>query len=593
MTRLGKRLGLLRRMLALCFRVRPGTTVAIIALLVAEAVAVAGLAYAQGVVVDGAPGGLTGQVIAAVALGALFYAASDAGWRIQHSLKYDVADAVELELAQDLLEWTSRSATIEHLEEPEYLDKLTVVLRNSQTLAYAAWALLETLASLGALVVSVVVLAQIHPLLIALALFGLPPILLAGRAGDLYMQAVDHNSTSLRLENKLHSLGISPDPLKELLVAGSAPVVDRRACALWRDMTAYEMRARGQAVILTAIGWAIYVVGVGLALWWTITLVGTGDATVGDVAVVIALAGNLQDQIMGALSSRVRVAEAGRVIDHYLWLEERTSRLPEPDDPLPEIRSGLRLEHVSFRYPGAEAPALDEIDLDVPAGSVLGVVGVNGAGKSTLAKVLTGLYTPTSGRVLVDGRVAQPGQLSLATAGAFQDYCEFQFRARETVGVGDLPRIEDLPAVQGAAQKGRASELVERLAERWETQLGLVFDGARLSKGEWQRMALARGLMKQDPVILVLDEPTAALDPQAEHDLFVEFTRHAREIAARNGAITILISHRFSTVTMTDRIIVLDGGRLVEAGSHAELMTTASRYRSLYESQARGYAKER
>ena len=147
--------------------------------------------------------------------------------------------------------------------------------------------------------------------------------------------------------------------------------------------------------------------------------------------------------------------------------------------------------------------------------------------------------------------------------------------------------------MQGAAQKGRATELVERLAERWETQLGVVFDGARLSKGEWQRMALARGLMKRDPVILVLDEPTAALDPQAEHDLFVEFTRHAREIAARNGAITILISHRFSTVTMTDRIIVLDGGRLVEAGSHAELMATASRYRSLYESQARGYAEER
>ena len=339
MIHIGKRLGLLRRMLALCFRVRPGTTVAIIALLVAEAVAVAGLAYAQGVVVDASPGGLTGQVIVAVALGALFYAASDAGWRIQHSLKYDVADAVELELAQDLLEWTSRSATIEHLEEPEYLDKLTVVLRNSQTLAYAAWALLETLASLGALVVSVVVLAQIHPLLMALALFGLPPIVLAGRAGDLYMQAVDHNSTSLRLENKLHTLGISPEPLKELLVAGSAPVVDQRARGLWRDMTAYEMRARGKAVVLTAIGWAIYVVGVGLALWWTITLVGTGGATVGDVAVVIALAGNLQDQIMGALSSRVRVAEAGRVIDHYLWLEERTSRLlgagrPAAGDPV-------------------------------------------------------------------------------------------------------------------------------------------------------------------------------------------------------------------------------------------------------------------
>ncbi len=588
-----RRLGLLWRMLALCFRVRPGASAVIVLLLIAEAVAVAGVAYAQGVIVDAAPGGLTGQVVVAVLTGAAFYAVTDAGWRVQHSLKYDVADAVELELAQDLLGWTSRSATIEHLEEPEYLDKLTVVLRNSQTLAYATWALLETVASLGALVVSVVVLSQIHPLLMALALFGLPPILLAGRAGDLYMQAVDRNSTSLRLENKLHTIEISPDPLKELLVAGSGPVVDRRARDLWREMTAYEMHARGRAVILTGIGWAIYVVGVGLALWWTITLVQAGRATVGDVAVVIALAANLQDQIMAALSSRVRVAEAGRVIDHYTWLDERTSQFPEAADPLPAIRSGLKLENVSFRYPGTEKAALAHVDLDVPAGSVLGVVGVNGAGKSTLAKVLTGLYPPTSGRILVDGEVALPGQLSLATSGAFQDYCEFQFLARETVGVGDLTRVDDLAVVEEAARKGRASELVERLADRWQTQLGAVFDGARLSKGEWQRMALARGLMKQDPVILVLDEPTAALDPQAEHDLFVEFAQHARDIAARNGAVTVLISHRFSTVTMTDQIVVLDEGSIAERGTHAELMSRPSRYRLLYESQARGYADER
>ena len=176
-------------------------------------------------------------------------------------------------------------------------------------------------------------------------------------------------------------------------------------------MTAYEMRARGKAVILTAIGWAIYVVGVGLALWWTITLVGTGDATVGDVAVVIALAGNLQDQIMGALSSRVRVAEAGprhRPLPlaggaDRAGCRSRTTRCRRsgPASGWTASRSG---------YPGSAGAALDEVDLDVPAGSVLGVVGVNGAGKSTLAKVLTGLYTPTSGRVLVDGRVAQPGR---------------------------------------------------------------------------------------------------------------------------------------------------------------------------------------
>jgi len=245
---------------------------------------------------------------------------------------------------------------------------------------------------------------------------------------------------------------------------------------------------------------------------------------------------------------------------------------------------------VSFAYPGSDRPALEQVSLTLPAGSVLGVVGVNGAGKSTLAKLLTGLYPPTSGRVLVDGRPVEPGELSLATAGAFQDYCQFQFRAYETVGVGDLPQVDDEQAVAAAARRGRAEDVVARLPAGWRTQLGEVFDGARLSKGEWQRLALARGLMRPAPVILVLDEPTAALDPQAEHDIFAEFAAHARRVAEINGAVTILISHRFSTVTMTDQIVVLDGGRLVEQGSHDELMSRRSRYRSLYQSQARGYA---
>ena len=171
------------------------------------------------------------------------------------------------------------------------------------------------------------------------------------------MQAIDHNGTCSGWRTGCTPSGSARDPLTELLVAGSAAAVDERARALWRDMTALRDAGPGEAVILTALGWAIYVVGVALALWWTISSSAPASATVGDVAVVIALAGNLQDQIMHALSSRVRVAEAGRVIDHYLWLEERTSRLPEPDDRCRRSGTAFGWSMSRSDYPGAEARA--------------------------------------------------------------------------------------------------------------------------------------------------------------------------------------------------------------------------------------------
>jgi ATP-binding cassette subfamily B protein len=581
---------LFARIFTLCFRARPVASVIILVLLLVEAGSAAVLAIAQGVLVDQSANGIGVQVVLAVLLGAAFYALTHVGWRVQNSLAYDVAEAVELDLATDVLGFTTRSATIDHLEEPGYLDRLTVLLRNSQVLAYAAWNAIQAAVALAALAVSLVVLARIDPLLLVLGLFGIPSIFLAGRAGDLYMDAIDHNGKLLRLENRLHAIGTASEPLSELLVAGSAAAVDERADGIWREMLGYEMRARRMAVILTWLGSVIYVVGVALAVGWTAELVRRGEASIGDVAIVIALSTQLQDQINFTLGLRLRVAEAGRISGHFLWLQDRAGRLPEPSRPLAGITTGLQLDDVSFAYPASDRPALEHVTLTLPAGSVLGVVGVNGAGKSTLAKLLTGLYPPTSGRVLVDGRPVGPGELSLATAGAFQDYCQFQFRAYEAVGVGDLPQVDDEHAVAAAARRGRAEDVVARLPDRWRTQLGEVFDGARLSKGEWQRLALARGLMRPAPVILVLDEPTAALDPQAEHDIFAEFAAHARRVAEINGAVTILISHRFSTVTMTDQIVVLDGGRLVEQGSHDELMSRPSRYRSLYQSQARGYA---
>jgi ATP-binding cassette subfamily B protein len=265
------------------------------------------------------------------------------------------------------------------------------------------------------------------------------------------------------------------------------------------------------------------------------------------------------------------------------------------DLPAPEhLTDGIQLEHVAFAYPGTDRLVLDDVNLRLPAGSVVAVVGENGAGKTTLVKLLCKLYEPTGGRILVDGvplaRVRADdwrGRL----AGAFQDFFRFELRARHSVGVGDVARLDDELAVLTAVDRAGADDVVDRLAAGLETQLGLTWrDGVEVSFGQWQKLALARGFMRDEPILLVLDEPTAALDAETEHALFERYSAAAR---ATDGTapehITILVSHRFSTVRMADLIVVLDGARVVEVGSHEELMARGGQYAELYRIQAAAY----
>jgi ATP-binding cassette subfamily B protein len=220
------------------------------------------------------------------------------------------------------------------------------------------------------------------------------------------------------------------------------------------------------------------------------------------------------------------------------------------------------------------------------------IVGENGAGKSTLVKLLAGMYRPTAGRITLDGQ-------DLATmsgaawrermAGAFQDFFRFELVARQSVGVGDAPRLDDEPAVVGAVGRAGADDVVERLPSGLATQLGPTWDdGVEVSFGQWQKLALARGFMRDDPLLLVLDEPTAALDAETEHALFARYADAAHHAAA-NGRITVLVSHRFSTVRMADLIVVLDGAHVVEVGRHEDLLARGGTYAELFEIQAGAY----
>jgi ATP-binding cassette subfamily B protein len=256
------------------------------------------------------------------------------------------------------------------------------------------------------------------------------------------------------------------------------------------------------------------------------------------------------------------------------------------------LHRGIRLEHVSFTYPGTSRLVVDDVSLSLPAGSVVAIVGENGAGKTTLVKLLAKMYEPTSGSIFVDDTPLarmRADEWRSRLAGAFQDFFRFEFRARQTVGLGDVPRLDDEPAVVTAVGRAGATDVVARLTSGLETQLGPTWPGGvEVSFGQWQKLALARGFMRDRPLLLVLDEPTAALDAETEHALFERYAAAARGDGAA-GRITILVSHRFSTVRMADLIVVIHGARLVEVGTHDELVAKHGLYAELYGIQAAAY----
>jgi len=257
------------------------------------------------------------------------------------------------------------------------------------------------------------------------------------------------------------------------------------------------------------------------------------------------------------------------------------------------LRDGIDLDGVAFRYPGTEAEVLSDVTVRIPAGATVAIVGDNGAGKSTLVKLLCRFYRPTAGTISVDGvdlRRIDPGEWRERIAAGFQDFVKLDAPARESIGVGDLPRIENPAAVATAVHRADAQVVVDRLPDGLESHLGKSYeDGEELSGGQWQRVALSRAMMRDEPLLLLLDEPTAALDPLTEHALFERYAQSAREVGGRTGGITVLVSHRFSTVRMADLILVVADGRIAESGSHAELMRREGLYAELFTLQADAY----
>ena len=317
-----------------------------------------------------------------------------------------------------------------------------------------------------------------------------------------------------------------------------------------------------------------------------------GRLTLGDLTLYTTAAQSVQNSIQGILGGFSGMYEHNLYLSNLFELLATKTVLPVPDHPVPvaiPLRGELRFEHVTFAYPGAKENALTDLSFTVDPGETIAIVGRNGAGKTTLFKLICRLYDPVEGRILIDGvdiRDYDPAVLRAQIGGMFQDYVTYQATAAENIGLGNLQNLTDRDAVIRASRQAGSDGLIGGLPQGYDTALGKWFDaGVNLSGGEWQKVALARAFMR-DARILLLDEPTSALDAQAEYDLFERLRSLTR------GRTAVYISHRFSTVRRADRIVFLEHGRLVEQGTHEQLMRLNGRYARLFRLQAAAYTGE-
>jgi len=484
-------------------------------------------------------------------------------------------------------------ATVEHHERPVYLDRIAVLRTGVFALDHLFASMFTMVGWLVRLAFVSILLAAINPGLLLLLPAAVPLLLVAVWRPKVEKRTEEAVAVHGRLGRHLFSIATTPPPGKEIRVTGNqADLVARRREA-WGLWFAGLRTTQLTTAAWTAAAWTLFSLAFVAAVAW----VATGlDASPGAVVLVLTAGGRLSAYVGSAVGELgflrgIWLDSAQRLV----WLEEfAAEQNAHTDQQVPaRLEEGLAFEDVSFVYPGTTRTVLEHVDLALPAGGVVAIVGENGAGKSTLVKLLARMYTPTSGRITADGIDINRTDVSRwreRLAGAFQDFARLEFLAATTVGLGDEPRHDDRGAVGSAVDRAGATTLVSELRDGLDTQLGPSWDdGVDVSFGQWQKLALARGYMRAEPLLLMLDEPTAALDAETEHALFERFASGAREVND-NGRVTVLVSHRFSTVRMADLIVVLDGARVVEVGSHAELMELHGTYAELYSIQAESYA---
>ena len=483
---------------------------------------------------------------------------------------------------------------IAHHQDPDMADRVSLVREKARRLGSGIWSIPFLFSTVASTVVICGVLSRVSWLLVLLVPAALAPAWLVGRSARLRGQTENDHEWGKRLADRMLEIGRSPDHGLEIRCSAAGPaILDSLHEALTRRREVIDAVARRTQWM--AVGARVgFLALTAVALLAVFAMVRSGGATVGSLVVVVlllpqvvAMADNFQQVV-------ALVVRSWKQLVPYLDLEDyaRAHSWSDGSDHAPDrLRTGIEIDDVTFSYPGSSAPALRRVSLHLAPGTTLALVGENGAGKTTLVALLARLWDPASGEIRVDGTplcdldvVAWRSRLSAA----FQDHADLELEVRDSVGVGDLGAGDD--RIRQALERSTGTRVVDQLPAGLDTQLGRQFEGGTdLSGGQWQRLAIARGLLREDPLLMLLDEPTSALDPEAEEAILEGYVARARDVSRRTGGITLIVSHRMSTVRAADRIAFLHDGAVVEEGSHDELVALGGRYAELFDLQARGY----
>ena len=499
----------------------------------------------------------------------------------------------------DIISLTMGVPGVEHLELPEFHDELRLLELYRGQLATLPDAVISNVGTLVTVAATAGVLASVSPWLLTLPLFGIPAALNGGWAERRRQNVIEAVIQRRRFLNRYFDISLDPAAAKEIRVFGLADELRRRYQATHEDVNMEQARAEFINSFSGAASWSVFAIGFALAISLVAVRVVHHQASPGQLVVTLSLGAQVTGLVAGTVSLMNWLFSAARTGSRYMWLRDyargRSRALAPPEEyPVPEIiRTGIAIEDLSFSYPGSDKVALEGVNLVLPAGATVAIVGENGAGKTTLIKLLCRLYEPDEGRITIDGvpltNIDAAAWRRRISAG-FQDFSRLELTARETIALGEPGSEWDDPALEASMGRAHATEVLGQLASGLDTQLGTRFPGGTdLSGGQWQKLALGRTMLRESPLLLLLDEPTSALDATTEHILFDRYLTAAKDAAKETGAVTLLVSHRFSTVRSADLIVVVSEGGVVEFGDHRTLTAAGGTYAELYELQARGY----
>ncbi|MEQ4722403.1 ABC transporter ATP-binding protein [Nonomuraea sp. B19D2] len=593
-------IGTARLAAGIALRTSPGLMVVYILVMLVEAVAPVAVAWLTKLVVDdlaaGKPGAdLVTMAVALAAAGVTIAALP----QVSQYLGNQMGRVFTARTTARLFTATLRFAGLRYFEDPDFHDRLRLAqssLQTGQAVVTGSFGAVQSAITLLGMVGSLLV---ISPVLTAIVLVtGVPALIAQLRLSQRRASMLWEIGPAERRQLFYGSLLGTVEAAKEIRLFNSGKFLRGRMMAelqisnaAHRRMDLKELSVEGALTLLGAV-----VAGGGLI--WAVLAARSGMLSVGDVSLLVAAVAAVQGALTGLIQAIASLHQDLIMFGHYVAVTRAEPDLPVPANPVPlaSLRHGIQFRNVWFRYSDDHPWILRGVDLFIPAGEAIAVVGLNGAGKSTLVKLLCRFYDPQHGSITWDGvdiRAVRPEDLRNRITGLFQDYMAYDMSAADNVSIGFVAAREDRARIRAAAQRAGVDDKFSSLPRGYDTLLTRMFfdedekddpeTGVLLSGGQWQRTALARAMFRGYRDLMILDEPSAGLDPEAEADVHAR-TRHQRE-----GATSVLISHRLNTVRDADRIVVLENGVIVEAGTHPELMATRGRYARLFRMQAKGY----